>query len=201
MPTTFEETTTRLHGAWRLMNGKPDGLQELDLSADGFWNSFFAMMVALPPLIVGWVEGARFFGSGDDDVGTRLSMLGRLAFIDFAAWVVPIVALGLVARRIGIGDRFVAYVVASNWATAILVWMTLPPVLLGMLFPPLDEAAGLVSLGLFFATIVFDWRLTNASLAKGPTVATAVLAGSFLLSLLTLLALQALLGLYPASAG
>ena len=38
-----------------MMLGKPDGLRLLDLSADGFWNSFFAIVGALPALIAGWV--------------------------------------------------------------------------------------------------------------------------------------------------
>ena len=39
-----------LAGAWRLMMGKPDGVRALDVSADGFWNSFFAILVAFPAL-------------------------------------------------------------------------------------------------------------------------------------------------------
>ena len=38
-----------LTGAWRMMMGKADGLRLLDLSVDGFWNSFFAIVIALPP--------------------------------------------------------------------------------------------------------------------------------------------------------
>ncbi|MER9338061.1 hypothetical protein NKJ06_29550, partial [Mesorhizobium sp. M0293] len=52
-----DETQASLTGAWRLMLGKTDGLRLLDLSADGFWNSFFAIVVAAPALLVGWVGG------------------------------------------------------------------------------------------------------------------------------------------------
>ena len=41
-----DETQSALLGAWRLMLGKADGFRLLDLSADGFWNSFFAIVVA-----------------------------------------------------------------------------------------------------------------------------------------------------------
>ena len=48
VPTCFRRTKppASLTGAWRLMLGKADGLRLLDLSADGFWNSFFAIVVA-----------------------------------------------------------------------------------------------------------------------------------------------------------
>ena len=45
------EIQAGLTGAWRMMLGRSDGIGLLDLSADGFWNSFFAMIVALPPLL------------------------------------------------------------------------------------------------------------------------------------------------------
>ena len=49
------EIQSGLTGAWRLMMGRADGLRLLDLTADGFWNSFFAIIVALPPMALGWV--------------------------------------------------------------------------------------------------------------------------------------------------
>ena len=54
-----------LTGAWHLMLGKVDGLRLLDLSADGFWNSFFAIVVAVPAMIVGWVGTANAIATAD----------------------------------------------------------------------------------------------------------------------------------------
>ena len=101
------------------MFGKADGLRLLDLSADGFWNSFFAIVVAAPALIVGWVGIANEIGDPEAFAG-RLGMLIRLATVDIGSWVLPLVGLALVAPRAGIGGRFVHYVVASNWASAII---------------------------------------------------------------------------------
>ena len=63
------------------MLGKADGLRLLDLSADGFWNSFFAIVVAAPALIVGWVGIANEIGDPDAFAG-RFGMLMRLATVD-----------------------------------------------------------------------------------------------------------------------
>ena len=60
---SVEDIQQYLTGAWRMMMGKPDGLRLLDISADGFWNSFFAIVVALPALIVGWVGRRQRAGS------------------------------------------------------------------------------------------------------------------------------------------
>ena len=184
-----DETYASLTGAWRLMFGKADGLRMLDLTADGF-----AIVVAAPALIVGWVGIANEIGDPSAFAG-RLGMLLKLATVDIGSWVLPLVALALVAPRAGIGGRFVHYVVASNWASAIIAWLMLPSALLRLFLPSPDEVSGPVSLLLFALSMVLTWRMTNATIGKGAAVGTAVFAGMFVASLLVLFGLQALLGI------
>ena len=189
-----DETHASLIGAWRLMLGKTDGLRLLDLSADGFWNSFFAIVVAAPALIVGWVGVANEIGDPDAFAG-RFSILIRLATVDIGSWVLPLVGLALVAPRLGVGGRFVHYVVASNWASAITAWLMLPSALIRLFLPPSNAVSGVVSLFLFALSMVLTWRMTNASIGKGAAVGTAVFVGMFIASLLVLFGLQLLLGI------
>lgn len=194
MLVTADETQASLTGAWRLMLGKADGVRLLDLSADGFWNSFYAMVVAIPALVVGWVGVANEIGD-PDAFAQRLALLLRLAVVDFGTWVVPLVGLALVAPRLALGGRFVAYVVASNWASAIIAWLMLPAALIRLFLPVSSPMAGFVSLLCFLLSIVLTWRMTNAVIGKGPAVGTAVFTGMFVGSLVVLFALQALLGI------
>ncbi|TIP81232.1 MAG: transporter [Mesorhizobium sp.] len=189
-----DETYASLNGAWRLMLGKADGLRQLDLSADGFWNSFFAIVVAAPALIVGWVGLANEIGDPNAFAG-RFSMLIRLATVDIGVWVLPLVGLALVAPRAGIGGRFVHYVVASNWASAIIAWMMLPAALIRLFLPSTNEFAVLASLLLFALSMILTWRMTNVAIGRGAAVGTAVFAGMFVASLVVLFGLQALLGI------
>ncbi|TIM85532.1 transporter, partial [Mesorhizobium sp.] len=173
-----DETYASLTGAWRLMLGKADGLRQLDLSADGFWNSFFAIVVAAPALIVGWVGLANEIGDPNAFAG-RFGMLIRLATVDIGAWVLPLVGLALVAPRAGIGGRFVHYVVASNWASAIIAWIMLPAALIRLFLPSANEFAVLASLLLFALSMILTWRMTNAAIGRGAAVGSAVFAGMF----------------------
>lgn len=194
MMVSADEAQASLTGAWRLMLGKPEGLHLLDLSADGFWNSFYAIAIAVPALIVGWVGIANEIGD-PAAFGARLSLLMRLAAVDVGAWVLPLIGLAAIARRAGIGDRFVAYVVASNWASAIIAWLMLPSALIGLFLPDDNSVNGPVSLLVFVLSLVLTWRMTNAAIGKGAGIGTAVFGGMFVASLLVLLALQALLGI------
>jgi hypothetical protein len=176
------------------MMGKPDGLRMLDLSADGFWNSFFAMVVAAPALIVGWVGVANEIGD-PDLVSGRVGVLLKVALVDLGTWVLPLAVLAAVARHVGIGGRFVAYVVASNWASAITAWILLPSALARLFLEAPSDVAMLLSLALFLLTMVLTWRMTNAVIGKGAAVGSAVFAGMLVISLLVLFGLQVLLGI------
>ncbi|ESX12500.1 transporter [Mesorhizobium sp. M0924] len=191
---SVDETSSSLNGAWRLMLGKADGLRLLDLSADGFWNSFFAIVVAAPAMIVGWVGTANEIGDPNAFAG-RLGMLVRLATVDLGSWLLPLFVLALVASRAGIGDRFVHYVVASNWASAITAWMLLPSALIRLFLPSGNPVAELVWLVLVVLSLVLSWRMTNAAIGKGAAVGSAVFAGMLVVSLAVLFGLVALLGI------
>jgi hypothetical protein len=190
-----EDIQRYLTGAWRLMIGKPDGMRLLDISADGFWNSFYAILVALPALAASWIAVANDFSQDADIAGSRLSILLRLALVDLGAWILPICALALAARAAGIADRLVHYVVATNWGTALIVWFMLPAPVIRILAPSAGDWAGVVSLILFLVSLVLTWRLTNAAIGKGPVIGTAVFTAMFAASFIVLFALQSLLGL------
>jgi hypothetical protein len=190
-----EETQQYLTGAWRMMMGRTDGLKLLDLSLDGFWNSFFAIAVALPPLIVSWVGAANGLGEMSAELGSRLSVVARLAIIDISTWLVPLALLAAIASRVGIADRFVHIVVAGNWGTAVIAWLMLPGALFTLFWPAASDVDAVISLVLFILAMVLSWRLTNIAVGKGPAVATAVYVGMFIASLAVLFILQQVLGL------
>ncbi len=191
----IEDIQRYLTGVWRMMTGIPDGIRLLDLSADGFWNSFFAIAVALPALIVGWAGVVNELGAEPDIFGHRISILLRVALVDLGTWLLPLALLAVVAPFAGIADRFVHYVVASNWASALIVWLMLPAALLNFFAPSLQGVAEMLSLALFAVSMALTWRLTNAALGKGAWTATAVFAGMFIASLVILFVLQGALGL------
>lgn len=192
------EVQRGLKGAWRMMTGRADGLRMLDLSADGFWNSFYAMLLALPPLFISWTGSASLVAASPGVSQTRLSVVPKLALVEFVVWVVPLVLIGMLARRIGIADRFVAYVVASNWGSVLLAWIILPPLLLQMVIPVSEDFAALLSLVFLVIQLALSWRLTNIAIGQGAAMGTAVFSGMFVVSIALTFATQALLGISGA---
>jgi len=184
-----------LLGAWRLMTGRADGLRLLDISADGFWNSFFAIPVALPALAIGWLMAANGIA---EDGGGRLPIVLTLAVVDLSVWVVPLVAFVLAAPQFGLSDRVAHLVVAYNWGEALMSWLALPVALFVLTFDVSQQTSDAVMLLLFIVLTVLGWRLVVTALGKGPGVGSAVFGGLFVVSLVVLIALERAMGIFPA---
>lgn len=183
------------YGVWRMMMGRPDGIRMLDVSADGFWNSFTAILVALPALLISWLVFANHAEATMLLSGSRMQILIRLMIAGIGSWILPLAILAVVAPMAKIGGRFVHYVVATNWSSALFAWMLLPPTLLQILFPGMGDVAAFLSLMLFFGTLILSWRITVTAVAKGPLIGSGVFVGMLIASTVTLFLLQALLGL------
>jgi hypothetical protein len=189
-----------LAGAWQMMFGKPDGLRRLDLSIDGFWDSFFSIVLALPPLLVGWVASANDHLLTPGVTASRTSAIFAFGIVEIAAWILPLIGLAFVVRPAGIADRFVAYVVSTNWASLIIAWLMLPISLLQLLFPDALDLISSLSLLFFLAMLVLVWRLTNVAIGRGAAVATAVFTAMIIASIATVYFVGWLVGVAPASA-
>lgn len=192
---TLEDIQRYFFGTWRMMTGRADGVSLLDISEDGFWNSFYAMIVAIPPLLIGWVGLANDLIEIDEQIGSRFGIVVRAAIVDALSWVVPLLVIGLLAHQLGISRRFVHYVVASNWGSALISWLLLPTSLLRLFLPDhtdLNAIVGLLSFGLVLA---LSYRLTQLALQKPHAIAAPIYAGIVIGSLFLTIILQNLLGI------
>lgn len=184
-----------LLGAWRLMTGRADGLRLLDISADGFWNSFMAIPVALPALAVGWIMSANGIA---EPGGGRLPIVLMLAIVDLSVWIVPLVVFVFAAPQFGLSDRVAHFVVAYNWGEALMSWLALPAALFVLSFDVGQQTSDALMLLLFIVLTILGWRLVVTALGKGVGVGSAVFAGLFVVSLVVLIALERTMGIFPA---
>jgi hypothetical protein len=191
----FDETQRYLWGAWRMMNGHADGLDMLDFSEDGFWQSFHAITISLPPLILGWIIFANDMIALRPETGNRFSIMGRVAFVDLAAWVAPLVVLAFSARRLGLSKRFSPYVVASNWGTAIGAWLMVPATLVRVIVPDWPGFTTAISLLLYAGIMFLTYRLTHIALKRSHAYTAGFFVVLMVGSLFVMILLQGALGI------
>jgi hypothetical protein len=115
--------------------------------------------------------------------------------VDIAAWIIPLVIIGLVAKRIGIAKRYAAFVIATNWGSALLSWVFAPITLLQLFFPGRFDIATLFAFIMFSASIVLSYRLTFVALQRPHAYAAPFFACIVFGSLFLTVLLQQLLGI------
>lgn len=196
---SFEEIQYYFSAVWRTMTGHPEALNNLNTDADGFWRSFYSILIALPPMLIGWVELAARLTDGSDETALRLITTFKLAAIDITVWLLPLVIIGFLSRSLGLERRFSTYVVATNWTTALFAWIYAPLSFLNLLLPDLSPVFAGIGFGLFLATLILGYRLTRAALQRPHSFAAPFFISVILGSIMLTIILQGLTGLIPAS--
>ncbi|WAJ27002.1 hypothetical protein [Antarcticirhabdus aurantiaca] len=172
-------------GAFDLMRGRTEGLKRLDISADGFWESFAAIPVALPALALSWIE----FRQVEEVVEPGMPrdpvlIYGAHALADLLGWILPVVILMVIARRIGFSRKVVPLIIAANWGGALIAWGFVPYWLMLLAFGA-GAGASLVGLVLSIGSIALTVRLVSTALGRDVAAATAVVALMVVASLIS----------------
>ncbi|SMC64382.1 hypothetical protein SAMN06297251_10593 [Fulvimarina manganoxydans] len=157
MPTK-DEVLRYFSGVALMMLGRKEGLARLDISPDGFWQSFYAIAIAAPAIAFSWIEYESMERSGPVSHLGSFQVYGAHALADALAWLVPVLFLMMIAKRIGYGRKVSPLVVATNWAGALIAWALAPYLALVVLF---GMNAGLAIVGtiLSWATLILTARL------------------------------------------
>ncbi|MDM7852192.1 hypothetical protein [Pseudochrobactrum kiredjianiae] len=199
---SFEEIQYYFSAVWRTMTGHPEALNDLNTDADGFWRSFYAILIAIPPMLIGWVEIAARLTENTEDSGEtalRLINTAKLGAVDMVVWLLPLVIIGFLSRSLGLERRFSTYVVATNWATALFAWVYAPLSFLNLLLPDLSAVFAGIGFGLFLVTLLLSYRLTRAALQRPHSFAAPFFVSVILGSIMLTIILQNLAGFMPAS--
>ena len=143
--------------------GRPGALERMDISSDGFWRSFSAIIVALPALFFVWVINAVDAMALSPDRGLA-GPIAMQAVLDLAGWLVPVALFAVILKPLGFGGRFVHLIIARNWFTALFSYLEVIVHLSGLVWP--GGGMMMVALGAVLAVLVlFAFvRLTRAAL-------------------------------------
>ncbi|PPJ48001.1 hypothetical protein C0075_21090 [Rhizobium sp. KAs_5_22] len=195
---TLKEVEFYLTGLWLLFQQNPKGFSHLDFSDRGALRSFWAAFFVLPTTLLTFLwwrsiylqtlpEGA--------DVGALFFF--RLALVEVANWIVPLVLVGLLSWLVGIGDKFLSIVAISNWLTLPVAYGYGVLLLIMMLLPSLTGLAVILSYLMALALVITLFRIFRMLLGEHvltiATVTMVLLVPTMILSEL----LERYLDIYP----
>lgn len=184
----FANLPANLSGAWDVMNGRVEGLRKLDITIDGFWRSFGAVVLILPVAVIA-MASERVALSAMGHEGAALT--GGYMVLRFIAVIVDWLAfpaiLALFARPMGIATHFVPYIVARNWAAVLIAGLFAIPHFFHALGVLPTGMLSFILLGLFAIAVWFSYIVVRTALQVPPVLAVPVvileIIGGFVIEL------------------
>ncbi|SFB82161.1 hypothetical protein SAMN05428997_102218 [Bosea sp. CRIB-10] len=176
-----DDVTRSLAASWRLLWADAKALPDLDLSRDGFWRSYLALVLVVPSMIPALAAERTLAGLSNS--GSLFDAPGLLAAVVtteiLAVLAVPALLIGI-APNLAQNPRFTGFIIAWNWAgivSAALMAVPATVFALGWSNPGIATFQTLA-----FATIVLRLRYCVARAAFGTEsgVAGAIACASLL---------------------
>ncbi|MBN9033134.1 MAG: hypothetical protein BGO05_25990 [Rhizobiales bacterium 63-7] len=196
---SLKEIEYYLRGIVLLIQGKPQGFGYLDLTDRGMIRSFWAMVWCFPATAISWVWWqTAFLRAYPPGTKTGLPFFLRLAMVEIANWIVPLVLAGLLCLALRLGRRFLAIVVVSNWLAVPLSYLYALIVLIVMFVPGAAGIASLLWLALILLLIFSLIRLLRMICGQQPLIIATLVLLLLVPSMFLSDYLQQYLGVYPA---
>ena len=185
----------------RLALRDSQALSLLDMTADGFYRSFAAMIIAAP-LYAGFVAGGRSmliklaianghrFEPGQLEFGARDFLLDGVRFV--LLWLIFPVAALMMLRFLKQTARYSAMVIAYNWSAIIVMLLFNVPLALFGLGVATPFLALLLLFTVFGFALYYRFFLGVATLQAGSSTAMAVAAINALITFYIVFGIDAL---------
>ncbi|MDY6964327.1 MAG: hypothetical protein SV862_20805 [Pseudomonadota bacterium] len=194
----LNEVRVYLSGLWLLIRGEAAGLKRLDISDRGLMRSFWAILWCLPAMTVSWLWWRALYLRGmpqDTELGGIFFF--RLAMLELANWLVPLILIGFMAWGLALGRKYYAIVVAVNWLSVPFAYAYAVLSLLLMLAPNLTGILSLIWLMLMIALIVSVSRIFRVICGQHPLMVATLTMVLIVPTMLLSDSLERFLGIYP----
>jgi len=189
--------------AFDLVVRNPRAWSRFDLTVEGFFRSFAAILIVLPmnivtDLIYNQMAAARALEKGQP-IAEQTYSLGEAVFSGIALsaqWLVFPIAMIFVLRFLGLAHRYTALIVAHNWGTVVVWLFNMPAFLLfaaGII--GVDTAWDLTFIVLGF-TIYYRFYIAQTALDTGWGTAASIALLGLLLQVHFVVALSRVAGLW-----
>ncbi|MDJ1157681.1 hypothetical protein QNA08_05480 [Chelatococcus sp. SYSU_G07232] len=178
---TADEVSRSLRGSWQLLQRQAEGIRLFDVSYEGFWRSFGAIVLTLPVAVVALASERIQRGLGTE--GLRLADHLGLTLSFALAHVVlfcafPLLMIGFV-RLMGLERAYVPFVVAHNWTNAFLAFVFAVPMALVMLGLATPGLGAFYALAFMVIAARLRWFVARVTLGVSGGLAAALVVADF----------------------
>lgn len=195
---TFKEVQYYLAGLWLLIRMDPRGFSYLDISDRGVMRSFWAIVWCLPPIAVSWIWWQNaYLAAMPPETSVGMAFFFRLALVEAANWLVPLILAGLLLLIFKFGDRFAPVVVTVNWLGLPLSYVNALLIALVTFVPGSDGLTAILWMALMLGLIFALARILRMICGGHPLFVGALTLILLVPSMVLTDFLQRFLGIYP----
>ncbi len=180
-----DEIIRSLTGAWELFLDRSDAMRFFDVSSDGFWRSFYAIILIVPAYtLIAISERTRILAepiiaAGFDDSAFIINKSIALGL----DWITLPIVLALAAPALGINRTYAAFVVARNWCAVLSTTLLGVLHLMFLLGIVGSSAASIMALVLLVVVIRYNFLIARRALGVDVGLAILVVVGDIAISL------------------
>lgn len=195
---TLKEVEFYLTGLWLLFKQDPAGFSYLDLTDRGALRSFWSVVWSLPAILISFAWWRLLFLQGlPEGTGTGAVFFFRLALVEGANWLFPVILLGVLCWMIGIGEKFASMVVVANWLALPVSYAYGALVLLMMFLPALAGLVAFLWLLLMVTLIAALFRIIRMIVGDQLLMVSTIIMVLLVPSMIIAELLERYLGVYP----
>ena len=170
---SINEMAAYVTGVVKMARNEAEGLNYLDLSTSGFWRSFWAYAYSLPAYLVFWLSNRAAIMAAAPHANCGTGFFVYSALSDAVGIALGITAVALVARPMGIADRFVHLIVSANWLSLPLAYVMAAGTLLTM--GTGGESGSFLLLIIILGALAVSWRVFRVALGGDGLLAFGLL--------------------------
>ena len=170
------EIVASLYGAVRLLRRDAGGLNDFNLTEEGFWRSFFAMVFVLPLSAFAAVTFRE-----NPDV-SAMAVASRTIVNLTLQWAAFTAAMLAYTRALQLSHNYMRFITAYNWSSVVATLCMMVPVLLHNLGLLGIWGALMLVFFVFLAMLTYFWYVAREALNCSGFVAAGVVFMDFLMN-------------------
>ena len=172
-----------------------DAVADFDHSYEGFFRSFFALVLCAPLYVFTTAAQWRFMADAARTVEElAAAVVAKPTIADYtieligyaAVWIAFPLAMIAIAKLLHVGGRYVPFIIAYNWSACVVYAVAAVPYLLYLAGLPSLLAVAILYYVAGLYIFVYRWRIAKDALQVTGSTAAGIVMFDLLLSLLVL---------------
>ncbi len=178
------EVTRSIHGAWRIARLDPDALAYFNVTADGFWRSFSALILVIP-VYIGFLILSHSHQPGLElptGPGTSVEWFVTVKLVSFvASWLIFPLVMVAISRLLDLTQTYAQYIIVWNWASVLEMAVFLPAVMLFLSGALPGQGAAMILMAAYITMLFYGYLVARIGLLCKPVTAVGIVVFNFLL--------------------